>query len=301
MSAIKIGFIGLGRMGRPMASNLQRKGFATLSYDINPQTVAALTALGGVGAASVKEVARGSDVIFTMLPASLEVRSVVLDGIVPNSKAGALVVDMSTIDPLTTDEVAGVVEAAGLGFVDAPVGRLATHADRGESLFMVGASPEQFTRVKPMLEAMGNTIHHCGPVGTGIRMKIVNNYLAIAACQLNAEALTLATRFGLDMQRTIDILNGTTATNGHLKTNFPLKVLIGDTEPGFQIDLAHKDLTLALGSASAAKVPLAMGAVARECLQLARARGLGGKDFSALLDAWCDLSGVVPPRLSHKS
>jgi 4-hydroxybutyrate dehydrogenase/sulfolactaldehyde 3-reductase len=300
MSPSRIGFIGLGRMGRPMASNLQTKGFATLSFDINPEPVAALTKLGGVGARSAEEVARGSDFIFTMLPASQEVRSVVLGSILPNSKPGTLIVDMSTIDPLTTDEIAAAVTAAGLAFVDAPVGRLATHADRGESLFMVGASPENFARVKPMLEAMGTTIHHCGPVGTGIRMKIVNNYLAIAACQLNAETLTLATRFGLDLQRTLDILNGTTATNGHLMTNFPVKVLLGDIEPGFQIDLAHKDISLALGAASVARVPLAMGAVARECLQLARSRGYGGKDFSALLDAWCDLAGVSPPRLMAK-
>lgn len=301
MSNPKIGFIGLGRMGRPMASNLQRKGFATLSYDVNPQGVAALVALGGRGAASIEELARESDIVFTMLPAHPEVRSVVLDGIVPHARPGTLVVDMSTIDPLATDEVAAAVEAAGLGFVDAPVGRLATHADRGECLFMVGASAENFARVKPMLEAMGTTIHHCGPAGAGIRMKVVNNYLAIAACQLNAETLTLAARFGLDVERTIDILNGTTANNGHLKTNFPVKVLAGDIEPGFQIDLAHKDLGLALTSASAMKVPLAMGAAARECLQLARSRGFGGKDFSALLDAWCDLAGVAAPRLPSKS
>jgi 4-hydroxybutyrate dehydrogenase/sulfolactaldehyde 3-reductase len=301
MSTLKIGFIGLGRMGRPMASNMQRKGFATLSFDVNPQAGAALVALGGRVATSIAEVARESDVVFTMLPAHPEVRAVVLDGIVPNARPGTLVVDMSTIDPVATDEVATAVAAAGLGFVDAPVGRLAAHADRGECLFMVGASPEHFERVKPMLEAMGSTIHHCGPVGAGIRMKVVNNYLAIAACQLNAETLTLAARFGLDVERTIDILNGTTANNGHLKTNFPVKVLVGDIEPGFQIDLAHKDLGLALSAASTMKVPLAMGSAARECLQLARSRGYGGKDFSALLDAWCDLSGVASPRLPAKS
>jgi len=300
MSTGKIGFIGLGRMGRPMASNLQRNGFATLSFDIDPQPLAALVELGGTKALCAEEVARGSQVIFTMLPASPEVRSVVLGAVLPNSRPGTLIVDMSTIDPLTTDEVAAATSAAGLAFVDAPVGRLASHADRGESLFMVGASPENFARVKPMLDAMGTTIHHCGPVGSGIRMKIVNNYLAVAACQLNAETLTLAARFGLDLQQTIDILNGTTANNGHLKTNFPVKVLLGDIEPGFQIDLAHKDLGLALGAASAAKVPLAMGAAARECLQLARARGYGGKDFSALLDAWCHLAGIAPPRLPAK-
>lgn len=300
MSIKTIGFIGLGRMGRPMASNMQRKGFATLSYDVNPQAGAALVALGGRAASSIAEVAREADVVFTMLPAHPEVRAVVLDGIVPNARPGTLIVDMSTIDPVATDEIAAAVAAAGHAFVDAPVGRLATHADRGESLFMVGAAPEDFERVKPMLEAMGTTIHHCGPVGAGIRMKVVNNYLAIAACQLNAETLTLATRFGLDIERTLDILNGTTATNGHLKTNFPVKVLAGDIEPGFQIDLAHKDLSLALSAASTMKVPLAMGASARECLQLARSRGFGGKDFSGLLDAWCDLAGVTAPRLPAK-
>ncbi len=295
-----IGFIGLGRMGLAMASNLQRKGFSVLGFDLNMEAVAALAAIGGAKGGSIAEVAQGSQIIFTMLPASPEVRTVLLDGILPHAAKGTLVVDMSTIDPMTTDEVAGELQAAGLAFVDAPVGRLASHADRGESLFMVGAAIDDFSRVKPMLDAMGTTIHHCGKAGAGIRMKIVNNYLAIAACQLNAETLTLASRFGLDTAQTIDVLNGTTANNGHLKTNFPAKVLIGDTEPGFQIDLAHKDLGLALASASAMKVPLAMGATARECLQLARSRGYGGKDFSGLLDHWCDLAGVAAPRLPQQ-
>jgi 4-hydroxybutyrate dehydrogenase/sulfolactaldehyde 3-reductase len=295
-----IGFIGLGRMGLAMASNLQRKGFAVLGYDLNARAVETLAALGASKAASIAEVAKGADIIFTMLPASPEVRSVVIDGILPQAAKGALFVDMSTIDPMTTDEIAGALQAAGMAFVDAPVGRLASHADRGESLFMVGAAPDDFERVKPLLAAMGTTIHHCGPAGAGIRMKIVNNYLAIAACQLNAETLTLATRFGLDTALTIDVLNGTTANNGHLKTNFPAKVLIGDIEPGFQIDLAHKDLSLAMASASAMRVPLSMGAAARECLQLARSRGYGAKDFSGLLDAWCDLAGVAPPRLPQQ-
>src|SRR4051812_1069861 len=100
--------------------------------------------------------------------------------------------DMSTVDPNETDRVAAALKGAGMTLVDAPVGRLATHADRGESLFMVGASDADFRRVKPMLEAMGSTIYHCGPVGSGIRTKLVNNYLAVSSCQLNAEALALA-------------------------------------------------------------------------------------------------------------
>src|SRR5439155_4348051 len=110
--------------------------------------------------------------------------------------------DISTIDPLVTDRLASEAARKGVEFVDAPVGRLASHAARGESLFMVGATTANFERVKPLLEAMGTTIHHCGGAGSGIRTKLVNNYLAIVSCQTNAEALALAQRFGLDLQKT---------------------------------------------------------------------------------------------------
>ena len=294
---MKVGFIGLGRMGRPMASNLQRKGFSVTGFDLNEHGKAALVEVGGTGAATAADAAKDADVIFTMLPNSKDVLSVVENDIAPVAKKGAIIVDMSTIDPLVTDEIAALAAEKGFRFADAPVGRLAHHADRGECLFMVGATDEVFAEITPLLEAMGTTIHHCGPVGAGMRMKVVNNYLAVAAAQLNAETLTLSTRFGLDLEKTIEVLNGTTANNGHLKTGFPVKVLAGDIEPGFQIDLAHKDLGLALSAASAMKVPLSMGSAARECLQLARARGFGGKDFSGLLDAWCALADVEPPRL----
>lgn len=296
---MKVGFIGLGRMGRPMASNLQRKGFSVTGFDLAGQAKAALAEAGGTAAATAADAARDADVVFTMLPNSKDVMLVVENDIAPVARKGAIIVDMSTIDPLVTDEIAALAAANGLRFADSPVGRLAQHADRGECLFMVGASDEVFDEIRPLLEAMGTTIHHCGPAGAGMRMKVVNNYLAVAAAQLNAETLTLAARFGLELEKTIDVLNGTTANNGHLKTNFPVKVLAGDIEPGFQIDLAHKDLGLALAAASAMKVPLSMGSTARECLQLARARGYGGKDFSGLLDAWCALADVEPPRLKR--
>jgi 4-hydroxybutyrate dehydrogenase/sulfolactaldehyde 3-reductase len=295
----KVGFIGLGRMGGPMACNLQKKGFNVVGYDTNPQAASALTRVGGKGAVSVEETVRGSQFIFTMLPTSQDVYGMVAGHIVKHAAPGAVVVDMSTIDPLITDDAAALLAAAGIRFADAPVGRLASHADRGESLFMVGASEAVFADIEPLLQAMGTTIHHCGAVGLGIRMKVVNNYLAVASCQLNAETLTLAARFGLDLELTIEVLNGTTANNGHLKTNFPFKVLSGDTEPGFQIDLAHKDLGVALTAAAAMNVPLSMGSAARECLQIARSRGFGKKDFSGLLDAWCDIAGVTPPRLKR--
>ena len=200
--------------------------------------------------------------------------------------------DMSTVDPASTDRVAAALADAGMRFVDAPIGRLASHADRGESLFMVGASDGDFEQVRPLLETMGTEIHHCGGPGSGIRTKLVNNYLAITSCQMNAEALALTQRFGLDLDKTLSVIHGTTATNGQLKINYASKVLNGDIEPGFQIDLAHKDLSLVMGAANAGQVPMAIGAAARESLSMARARGWGGKDFSALLDALCETAGL---------
>ena len=206
----------------------------------------------------------------------------------------------ATIDPETTDRLHTEAVRHGCNAVDAPIGRLATHAEKGESLFMVGATNENFARVRPLLEAMGTTIHHCGPGGSGTRTKLVNNYLAITLCQLNAEALSLTQRFGLDLATTLDVIHGTMATNGQLKINFSNKVLAGDTSPGFTIDLAHKDLSLIVQAANAARLPMPLAATAREAFSAARARGFGGQDFSAMADVACDLVQVERARLPVK-
>ena len=299
MMSERIGFIGLGRMGRPMAANLQRKGFQLTVFDLNETPMDILAQLGAAKAASVAEVVDNADIVITMLPGSPEVEAVALGpgGILAHGRAGMLIMDMSTVDPASTDKLAAAAGTAGLSLVDAPVGRLASHADDGESLFMVGAADADYARVRPLLEAMGTTIHHCGTPGTGIRTKLINNFLAIASCQMNAEALALASRFGLDLATTLKVIHGTTATNGQLKINYAAKVLSGDIEPGFTIDLAHKDLSLVLGAANAAKVPLPIGAAARESLSLARATDYHAKDFSALLDHWCERAGIEKPRL----
>ncbi|CAN5189668.1 sulfolactaldehyde 3-reductase [soil metagenome] len=295
-----VGFIGLGRMGRPMASNLCRKGFRLTVNDINPDAVSELELLQASSAATVAEVAQKSDIVVTMLPNSAIVSEVIggPDGVIAFARTGSVILEMSTVDPDTTDRLAKQAFGKGLGFVDAPVGRLASHAERGDSLFMVGGSVTDFERVKPLLEAMGSTIFHCGDVGSGTRTKLVNNYLAVASCQMNAEALALSQSFNLDLERTLDVLYGTTAFNGQLRIAWPVKVLRGDIEPGFTIDLAHKDLTLIMESANAQKVPMPMAAAAREAFSVARARGFGGKDFSAMVDALCDLANIKKPRLT---
>ena len=294
-----VGFIGLGAMGRGMASNCARKGFKLVVFDINPEPVTDLVKLGARAAKSIADVAKSCSIIVTVLPTGREVDQIVMgiDGLFANAKPGTLVIDLSTIDPETTDKMHAEGKRLGMKAVDAPIGRLAWHADRGESLFMVGAEPADFEVVKPLLEAMGTTIHHCGAAGTGTRTKLINNYLAIISCQLNAEALALSQRFGLDLATTLDVIHGTTATNGQLKINWPNKVLAGDTSPGFTIDLAHKDLSLIMGAANAARVPLPVAAAAREMFSAARARGYGGQDFSAMGDVMCDLIQAELPRL----
>jgi 4-hydroxybutyrate dehydrogenase / sulfolactaldehyde 3-reductase len=295
----RIGFIGLGNMGRPMASNLVRKGFPLVVFDVNPAPVRRLEQLGARAAATCAAVAGDSDIVVTMLPDSASVEDVLLGpgGVLARLRTGAAVMDMSTVDPALTDRLAAAAVAKGCAFVDAPVGRLASHAERGESLFMVGATPDAFARVTPLLEAMGTTVHHCGGVGSGIRTKLVNNYLAIVSCGFNAEALALSQRFGLSLEKTLEVVHGTTATNGQLKIAWAAKVLKGDTEPGFTIDLAHKDLTLIVDAAAAAGVPVPIAVAARGAFTAARDEGFGAKDFSAMVDVLCDRARITRPRL----
>jgi 4-hydroxybutyrate dehydrogenase/sulfolactaldehyde 3-reductase len=295
-----IGFIGAGNMGRPLAANLVRKGSRVVVFDVVPEAIAALTAIGAVAGESVGDVARRADIIFTVLPDSVVVERVVSgpDGILANAKRGSVIVDISTIDPRVTDRLAKAAATKGIQFADSPVGRLVSHAERGESLFMVGASDETFARIKPLLEKMGTTIHHCGPVGSGMRTKLVNNFLAIVSCQMNAEAIALSQRFGLSLEKTLDVIHGTTATNGQLKLAWATKVLKGDTAPGFTIDLAHKDLSLIVDAANAERVPVPIATAARESYSSARGQGHGSKDFSAMVDVLCDLVSIERPRLT---
>ena len=294
----KIGFIGLGRMGLPMASNLQKKGFSLVVNDLNAKAMQTLADLGARVETDLATLARDCTLIITMLPSSKEVEAVALgpQGLLANARPGMLLMDMSTIDPLVTDSLNAHARTLGMSMVDAPVGRLAEHADRGESLFMVGASQEDFQRVKPLLDAMGTTVHHCGDTGTGGRTKLVNNYVVTALCQINGEALALSQRLGLNLERTLNVLMGTSATNGQLRMNFPNKVLAGDSSPGFTIDLAHKDISLIVNTAHAVKVPMPVAAAVHESFSLARAAEFGNIDFSCIADVICDLAKIDKPR-----
>jgi 4-hydroxybutyrate dehydrogenase/sulfolactaldehyde 3-reductase len=297
----KVGFIGLGAMGQPMASNIVRKGTALTVYDIDAARMEPVVALGATGAGSVAEAAAGADIVITMLPATQHVEAVVTgpNGVLENIGKGGLVLEMSTIAPTGTDRIARACAGKGVAFVDAPVGRLAYHAQRGESLFMVGCEDDaSFERVRPLLEAMGTTIHRCGGIGAGIRTKVVNNFMIISIVQITAEGLALAAKMGVDIATLKEVNAGTSGTNGQFQFNFANKVLQGDTEPGFAIDLAYKDIGLALESASEFRLGLPVGASVHAVYGAARATDYANKDFSALLEYACELNGVAPPRLA---
>nr|WP_245842651.1 NAD(P)-dependent oxidoreductase [Sphingomonas laterariae] len=297
--AIKIGFIGLGAMGLPMSSNLQRKGFDLNVFDLDAGRMDQLAALGARKAASIADAARGADVVVTMLPATPHVEAVVLgaDGVLANIDAGAVLMDMSTIDANGTDRVARACAERGIAFTDCPVGRLVLHAERGESLFMVGADDPTFDRVKPLLDAMGTAIHRCGAPGMGSRMKVINNFLLLTVAEVCAEAIALGTKLGLDIETMRDVTGATTAQNGQLHTLMVNKVLKGDVTPGFTIDLAFKDMSLAMTAAAEQRIGLPVGAAAHAVFGGARATDFATKDYSALLDFACERAGIAPPRL----
>lgn len=296
---MRVGFIGLGRMGYALASHLLRNQVDLTVHDIQPAPVDKLVALGARRAASVQALAADADVVFTMLPGPKQAREVVMgeSGVLAGLKSGAHLVELSTIDTDTVDELASAATAKNVHFADAPVGRLAAHADRGESLFMLGAAEADRAVLEPLLLKMGTTVLHCGAPGAGTRMKLINNLMVLCYCQINSEALVLASSLGLDVRKTFDVLTGTTASNGQLKEKWPVKVLKGDLTPGFDIALGFKDLTLACQAAQSAGVSLPMGNLARSLFQLARHAGKDGQDTSSMTDFWAESNGVGPIRL----
>lgn len=279
-----VAFVGLGTMGRPMALNIAKGGFVMRVFDIVPDAMQALVAKGAAAASSPGQAAAGADCVITMLPNSSHVEEAVFGGggVAASISPEALYIDMSTIAPATTDAMARRLVERGVTMLDAPVGRQSQHAVEGKLLIMIGGEAEALERARPVLSLMGDTIVHCGPVGSGSRMKIVNNFMSITLNLTTAEALTLAEASGLDPELARKVMLGTVAGAGHLGSTYPAKVLKGDLTPGFMIDLALKDLGLALELADSLAVPLDTGQAAAKAYRAASEGGHGRHDWTAL-------------------
>ena len=290
----KIGFIGLGVMGKPMAKNLMKAGYSLCVCDIVQEPVKELVAAGAKAARSAREVGEKSDIVISIVPSSREVQEVYLneDGVLAGIKAGRIVIDMSTIDPIVSQEVAAAAQKKNVDMLDAPVSGGQGGAIEGTLTIMVGGKEEIFKQCKDIFAAMGKNIYYCGPIGSGETSKIVNNMILAICMQATCEGMILGTKAGVQPKTLFEIISKSSGQNWALNTYMPKKAFKGDFEPGFMVDLMYKDLGLAQNLASACKVPILLGAEVRQVFEMARVAGKGRKDFSAILTTLEEIVGV---------
>ncbi len=287
-----VGFIGLGVMGAPMAANLVRAGFDVVGYNLSRAKVDELVEQGGRGAASVAEAVRDADIVVTMLPDSPDVEDVVLgaDGVLANAKAGLLLIDMSTIEPATSSRVAEKAGESGVRVLDAPVSGGEQGAVEASLSIMVGGDAADFATAQPLFDAVGKTVVHVGPHGAGQTVKAANQLIVAGTIELVAEALVFLEAQGVDTEAAVRVLAGGLAGNRILDRK-ATTMLAREFEPGFRVDLHHKDMGIVLASARAAGVVIPLGALVAQLMAASRAQGDGDLDHSALLRVVERLSG----------
>jgi len=288
---MKIAFIGLGHMGAPMARNLLKAGHALVVYDVVQANVDKLVAVGATVQTSARAAAREAELVVTMLPSSPHVRSVYLDaeGVLAGVARGVPLVDSSTIDPHTAREVAAIAAQQGNPMADAPVSGGTGGAEAGTLTFMVGAPPELFAAVQPVLARMGKNIVHCGASGNGQVAKICNNMLLAISMVGVAEAMSLGVALGMDAKVLAGIINTSSGRCWSSDTYNPYPGVMDGVPAargyagGFGANLMLKDLGLATDAAKQARQPVMLGAVAQQLYQMLSAQGSGGLDFSAII------------------
>ncbi|SAK88834.1 3-hydroxyisobutyrate dehydrogenase [Caballeronia ptereochthonis] len=288
---MKIGFIGLGHMGGPMAANLLKAGHAVTAFDLVPAALEAAKAAGATLAASPRAAAEGAEVVITMLPAAQHVKAVYLndDGVLAGVAKGVPLVDSSTIDPATAKLIAEAAAKRGNPFADAPVSGGVVGAQAGTLTFMVGADEALFETLRPVFSGMGKNMVRCGETGTGQIAKICNNLLLGISMIGVAEAMKLGETLGIDPTKLASIVNTSTGRCWSSDTCNPYPGIV-ETAPasrgysgGFGADLMLKDLGLAVDAARGAKQPVFMGALAQQLYQSMSQQGLGGLDFSGII------------------
>jgi 2-hydroxy-3-oxopropionate reductase len=280
---MKIGFIGLGIMGKPMAKNLLKAGHEVVGYDIVKENVDNVVAAGAKTASSAKEVAEQCSIIITMLPNSPHVKEVVMgkNGILEGAKPGTILIDMSSIAPLASQEVCKACEAKGVKMIDAPVSGGEPKAIDGTLSIMVGGDKAVFEQVYDILMAMGSSAVHCGDIGAGNTTKLANQVIVALNIAAVSEAFMLATKAGVDPQLVFDAIKGGLAGSTVMNAKAPM-IMEGNFEPGFKIDLHIKDLNNVLETGHSVGSPLPLTAAVMEMMQTLHADGYGQKDHSAL-------------------
>ncbi|ARH94664.1 2-hydroxy-3-oxopropionate reductase [Streptomyces sp. MOE7] len=288
----KIAWIGLGIMGSPMAENLIKAGYAVTGYTLEQDKLQRLADNGGTAAGSIAEAVQDADVVITMVPASPQVEAIAYgpDGIVENAKSGALLIDMSSITPQTSIDLAKAAGDKGIRVLDAPVSGGEAGAIEAVLSIMVGGHQADFDAARPILQALGKTIVLCGPHGSGQTVKAANQLIVAVNIQACAEAVVFLEKSGVDLAAALDVLGGGLAGSTVLarKTdNFKNR----DFKPGFRIDLHHKDMGIVTDAARTVGAALPVGTLVASLVASLRAQGDGGLDHSALLRGVERLSG----------
>jgi len=280
---MKVGFIGLGIMGKPMARNLIKAGHDVVVHDVAPQPVEELAASGAARGESARDVAARSEVTITMVPDGPEVEAAILgpSGALEGAAPGSVLVDMSSISPLVAQKVGAACDARGVGFLDAPVSGGEPKAIDGTLAIMVGGRQETFDRVLPLFQAMGSSATLTGPVGAGNVTKLANQIMVAVNIAGMGEALVLATKAGLDPDVVFNAVKGGLAGSAVLNAKAPL-VISRNFKPGFRVRLHQKDLRNALLAAEAMKVPLPFTSLAQQVLVSLMNAGRGELDHSAM-------------------
>ena len=282
---MKIGFIGLGVMGSPMAANIVKAGHELTVYDRSAEAVEVLVRLGANSASCGREVGQASEIVVTMLPEPQHVEQVVLgpDGVAEGLQKGGIVIEMSTIDPGTSRRVGDVLRSRGMELVDSPVGKTSEHAVTGTLTLMVGGNQAAIDRAMPVLKCMGTDTYFCGGPGTGHAMKMTNNLLATTIMIANTEVLAIGIKAGLTLELMQEVMRTTMAWNQQLAVAMPKKAFVGDDSPGFAIRLACKDVRIACEVAETMGFEALVGRAAQATMDRAIAMGLGDRDTAALM------------------
>jgi 2-hydroxy-3-oxopropionate reductase len=287
-----IAFIGLGIMGQPMSIHLQKAGHDVCGVNLSPERLQPLVEAGGRGAGSIAEAVKGADVVAVMVPDSPDVEGVLTgeDGVFAHAEPGTLVIDFSSIRPDVTAALAEKAKAGGFRFLDAPVSGGEAGAVNATLSIMVGGSADDFAAAKQIFDAVGKTIVHVGPSGSGQTVKAANQLIVAANIQVLAEALVFLEAYGVDTEAAMDVLGGGLAGSKVLDQKRG-NMLTRSFDPGFRIDLHHKDMGIVTSAAREAGVVLPLGALVAALMASARANGDGGLDHSALLRGVERLSG----------
>jgi 2-hydroxy-3-oxopropionate reductase len=293
---MRVGFVGLGVMGRPMALNLMEAGHKVVAHNRSSSVVDVLVAAGAEKAETPAEAAAEADAVITCLPGPDEVSDVVLgaDGILEGAVPGVVLIDMSTVPPSLSRRISAEAAERGLTALDAPVSGGEAGAIHGRLSIMVGGDLEALEQVRPLLECLGETVVHVGPAGSGQTVKAANQILVAGIIELVSEALVLLGASGVDISAAIDVLAGGLAGNRILDMK-ARGMIAGEFEPGFRVDLHHKDLGIALDIARDQNIPVPVTAIVAQLLVALRASGRGSLDHSALLLVVEELAGRTPP------